>query len=260
MFNLFRTPYLDVDDGVNLGGSDDVILPDDFMPETKEEAELQTEDTTSTDPEITAEQPRFKVKYNHEEKELGYDEAVPLIQKGMNYDKLQQQFNTIQNDPRLSKADRIAQVSQMLGYQTDDELLDALYNTYYETTAQKNNSSPDLERARHELQREKETINKEKQTMEQQKQRNSMYERLFQNFPNIKVEEIKPETWTKVHNGMDLTAAYVEQRNQELEAKVKILTQNSKNEKKAPVNGATTHGGDNPTGQDPFEMGFDSIK
>ncbi len=259
MFKMFKTPYLDGDDGVNLGGSDDVILPDDFTPGTEEETG-EVKDTTQTDPEVTMEQPKIKIKYNHEEKELGYDEAVPLIQKGMNYDKLQEKFDSIQNDPRLSKYERVTQVSQLLGYQTDDELLDALYNTYYETTAQKNNSSPDLERARHELQREKETIDKEKQTMEQQKQRNAMYDRFYQNFPNIKVEEIKPETWTKVRNGMDLTAAYVEQRNQELEAKVKILTQNSKNEKKAPVNGATAHGGDNPTGQDPFEMGFDSIK
>ncbi len=260
MFKMFRTPYLSEDDGVNLGGSDDVILPDDFTPETKEESELQTEDTTSTDPEITAEQPRFKVKYNHEEKELGYDEAVPLIQKGMNYDKLQQQFNTIQNDPRLTKYERVQQVSQMLGYQTDDELLDALYNTYYEQTAQNKGLTPEQARKEHELSERENKLNQKESTEQEKVQRNQMYDRFFQNFPNAKVEEIKPETWTKVRNGMDLTAAYVEQRNQELEAKVKILTQNSKNEKKAPVNGATAHGGDNPTGQDPFEMGFDSVK
>ena len=101
---------------------EDAILPDDFdMEDTSTQEESQTEeglelesDTTQTEeqtdpieePEVPA---KFKVKFNHEEKELGYDEAVPLIQKGMNYDKLQERLQALESDPRLSYVEKQAE-------------------------------------------------------------------------------------------------------------------------------------------------------
>lgn len=74
----------------------------------------------------------------------------------------------------------------------------------------------------------------------------SMYNRFTKQFPDVKAEMIKPETWAKVSDGMDVTTAYIEQRNQDLETELKTLKQNATNEVKAPISGVSTHG-TNPT-------------
>lgn len=71
-----------------------------------EVTEVQTAQPEAVEPEAPAEgevapavdPPKFKVKYNKEEKELEYDEAVPLIQKGMNYGKLETRLEELQKE------------------------------------------------------------------------------------------------------------------------------------------------------------------
>ena len=87
---------------------------------------------------------KLKIKYNHKEMEIPEDEAIPLIQKGMNYDKLQERYNAIQNDPRLSRYQKIEQISKLLSYQSDEQLIDALYQNYYQLTAQRRNYSQQI--------------------------------------------------------------------------------------------------------------------
>jgi hypothetical protein len=56
-------------------------------PEPAPEPEPSPEPGTPPAPEPTPAPPPIRVKYNHQEMELPYDEAVTHIQKGMNYDK-----------------------------------------------------------------------------------------------------------------------------------------------------------------------------
>lgn len=244
---------------------ENILLPDDFAPDTAQpQAEEETQEAVETveDTKLTEtveEQPKVRLKYNHEEKEYSLDDVVPLAQKGLNYDKLQEKFNAIQANPALSKYSKVQEISSLLGYQSDDELLDDLYKTYYNNTAKEEGLTPEQVKKEHELNQKEKVVNA-KVLEEQKKQKDTeMYIRFMDKFPNIKTEDIKPETWAEVHGGMDLTAAYIEQRNKELESKVKILEQNNKNTKKAPVGSVTTHG-DTQTNVDPFEIGFDSIR
>lgn len=55
------------------------------QPEAEAQADVQG---TQTGVENTENQPKFKVKYNKEEKELTIDEAREFAEKGMNYDKV----------------------------------------------------------------------------------------------------------------------------------------------------------------------------
>lgn len=240
---------------------DDFILPDDDLPvddsAEPEADEIEVEETT---PEPEPEPYKLKIKYNHEDMEIPEDEAIPLIQKGMNYDKLQERYNQIQNDPRLSKYDKVSQVSQLLGYQSDDQLIDALYQNYYQLTAQQRGLTPQQIQKEHELNQEQERLQQEKQSAQQRQERSAMYDRFLTSFPDVQTKDIKPETWEKVRAGMDLTTAYVEQQNAELREKYKVLEQKMKNKNTAPVSGVTTHGATNTQGKDPFEMGFDSVK
>lgn len=241
---------------------EDIILPDDDTtdeePAEPQAGEEPAEDTTP-EADTKPEPYKLKIKYNHEEMEIPEDEAIPLIQKGMNYDKLQERYNAIQNDPRLSRYQKVEQISKLLGYQSDEQLIDALYQNYYQLTAQQRGLTPEQIRKEHELNQERERLQREKEVAQQQQQANAMYERFLQSFPNVQPQDIKPETWEKVRNGMDLTAAYVEQRNQELETQLKLLKQKEKNKNQAPVGGVTQHGSTDTQGKDPFEMGFDSV-
>jgi hypothetical protein len=258
-------------------GAEDMILPEDFKPETTPEAGTEVKsDTPASEekaPETVADKVTVetdyspflkalseKAKFNHQPVEIkSIDDVVANYQKGMNYDKLQEKLNAIQNDPRLGKFDKVVEAGKLLGYQTEDELIEMLFNTYYESQAQTQGLTPEQIKKDYELtQRENAQTAKEKHAQQTQ-QRDETYNRFFQAYPNVQVKDIKPETWAKVRAGVDLVAAFAEQRNQELEAKLRIQEQNKKNESRAPVGGTTNHGAGEPGVKDPFIEGFDSV-
>jgi hypothetical protein len=78
----------------------------------------QQVESTETNPVTTQESNFFEVKYNKEPVKVSYDEAPTYIQKGMNYDKVQQQVQQYQQ--------RLEDLSQFFGYQTEDEVWQAL--------------------------------------------------------------------------------------------------------------------------------------
>lgn len=91
LFKKFRAPYLDADDGVNLGGGEpapDTELSTDTEPEPEPQGGNEPEPTTEPEPMPEPQLPQsIKVKFNHREMELPYEEAVTHIQKGMVFDK-----------------------------------------------------------------------------------------------------------------------------------------------------------------------------
>ena len=254
LFNFSMAPYMDSDSEIG-GGSDDfsdVILDDNESTETNTDSlEENTdnnigtetvEDTNQT--ETVAESPKVKLKYNHEEKEYSLDDVVPLAQKGLNYDKLQERLNELQNNPALSKYGKVEEVSKLLGYQTDDELIEALYQTHYERTAEAQGLTPAQIQKEYELSQKERQLSQKEQVESQKQKETEMYSKFATNFPDVKAEMIKPETWEKVNNGMDLSTAYTMQQNQDLMNELKIFKQNAENLKKAPVSSVSTHGSD----------------
>lgn len=265
MFNFksFKQPYLNADNEIG-GGSEDLdsfTLENDTSEVT--ETETTTEETTETvedtkPTETVTEGPKMKLKYLHEEKEYPEDEVRTLAQKGLNYDRLQEKFEAIQNNPALAKYSKVEEISKLLGYQTDDELLDALYQTHYERTAETQGLTPAQIQKEHELaQKERALVEKETSSAQQQRT-NKMYADFATNFPDTKAEMIKPETWEKVNAGMDLSTAYTQQQNKDLMAELAVFKQNAKNSTKAPIGAVSTNGSDT-TKTDYFMDGFDSI-
>lgn len=209
--------------------------------------------------------PKIKVQYNHEEKELTYDEAAPLIRKGMNYDKLQQQLATLRADPRPGKYDQLVEAGKLLGFGSDDALLEALLTTYYNNAATEQGVTPEQVRRETELKRREEALRRQEQekldAASRQKAAEEMYDRFVAAYPTVKPTDIKPETWALVRQGMDLTAAYQQQLYREILAENQRLKQSlrhTQNAKAAPVGSVTIHGSAEPAAQDPFLLGFDS--
>lgn len=267
LFKPFRQPYLDAPDEIGGGsdGFDDVVEEssedsmevEEVATETEQSTEkVETPSTESEDAQKKEEQPKFKIKFNHQEEEISYEDAVPLIQKGRNYDKLQERLNELQSNPALSKYSKVQEVSALLGYQTDDELIEALYQTHYQRTAEEKGLTPAQVRKEHELAQKEKSLTEKETAAQKQARESEMYSRFAENFPDVKAEMIKPETWVKVNAGMDLTTAYTQQVNEDLQNELKILKQNQANSKKAPISSVSKHGAE-PTVSDPFLEGFD---
>ncbi len=110
----------------NFFGDDDVTAEAETSieaPETTEESEDKPVETPEEEsPEqVAGEQndeaastPFLTVTYNKEKKDLTQEEAVTLAQKGMNYDKLQSQYESVkQKESLLNEISRLAQLNGM---------------------------------------------------------------------------------------------------------------------------------------------------
>lgn len=267
-------------------GSEDAILPDDYTPESSVEDvtsddEVDTNETESNDIEQTEEQtqeenpteqleqqesPTFKIKYNKEEQEISYDDAVPLIQKGMNYDKLQERINQFENDPGLSLLNELAQEAGM----TIPDYVEAIRQEREQRELDEliqQNIPEEYAKEMLESRKFRQQLQEEREAAQQKEKENADFKDFFDYFNQVNgrmfdstKDQIPQEVFDLNAQGMPLKYAYMEHHNKELQAKVQRLTQNQTNKEKAPITGTTVHGSQEVASQDPFEMGFDSIK
>lgn len=254
---------------------DDMILPDDFQagPEAEEVTEEAFETPVdavvdTNEPEQAEEAPEiptFKVKYNHEEQEISYDDAIPLIQKGMNYDKVQERLQALETDPRLAFVEELAREENM----TVDQYLNAV-NEYREqerlNQLVQQNIPEELAREILETRKFRDEIKTEKQTKAEEEKRNADFQQFFDYFkqangrdfvPNK--DEIPQEVWSANANGVPLKYAYMEHHNNELKSQLQVFKQNESNATKAPIGGVSTHGSTETAAEDDFMRGFNSI-
>jgi hypothetical protein len=266
------------------GGEEDAILPDDYVAESnpfeeesldpfadqvETETELDTYETEEVDAgqeeqSLTPEQLRFKVKYNHEEQELGYDEAVPLIQKGMNYDKLQERIGQLESDPRMSFVEELANEQGM----DVNEYLEAFRNHREESKLQElvqQNIPEEYAREMLESRKYREQQKAEQKTKEEEATKNKDFGEFFEYFKqandrdfNSTTDKIPQEVWDLNAQGVPIKFAYMQHHSNELRNQLKTLKQNEQNTKRAPIGSLTTYGGDEQSSEDAFMRGFNS--
>ena len=254
----------------------DYILPDDYEEEAEDtteaeteelevgdeaEATEETEEESKEEAEVTKEVAEslddLEVKYLHEVKKLKdipKDELKTLVQKGMNHDRIAEKF-TLANE-KLEKLNLLGSLYGM----SDAEVVDALFNRYYEDTADKEGLRPEQVKARVEA--------------DQKAITQKMYDRFVQKFPDVNAKDVPQEVYDAVRfAGEDLTKAYEDYLKQstisakdseinklnsrlaELEGKLKTFTQNETVKKKAVVK-PTSNNGSDEVGDDDFLMGL----
>lgn len=244
--------------------ADDIDLPIDESENTNEEETVEELKEQSTS-EVAEEPLRFKVKYNHEEQELGYDEAVPLIQKGMNYDKLQEKLTQFESDPRLALIEELASENNM----TTEEYISAVKEHKEQEKLNQliqQNIPEELAREILETRKLREEINSEKQTKVEEEKKNADFTDFFQYYKEANGKEydhnndpIPQEVWQANQNGVPLKYAYMEHQLSQLQSQMKTIKQNEENAKRAPIGGLTQHGSNSPEAEDDFMRGFNSI-
>ena len=257
---------------------EDAILPDDYQeapPQAEESFETPvSEEVDTLETEQTEEQAEearqeaiqaLKVKYNKEEMEIPLDDAIPLVQKGLNYDKTLERLQALESDPRLSFVEELAQeqnmsvpeyleaVQQMREQQRLDELL-------------QQNIPEEYAREMLESRRFREQLEAEKKAKAAEEQKNAEFQEFFDSYRQFNgkdfvpgTDEIPQEVWEAHASGTPLKYAFMEHQMKELQSQVKVLQQNKQNEQKAPVGSVSAHGSQSVESEDEFLRGFNSI-
>jgi hypothetical protein len=215
----------------------ETVIPETVIPETTASETTQVVDNTNLATEVITEQPKIKIKYNHEEREIPYDEAVQHIQKGLNYEKgierakaetyqqARDSYIAEQNYEWMGKPITTeAQYKQAL---SEKETYDNLQNQ-----ALPEEVISELLESR----REREERNQEKLTQKQQQQKDAECRDFFDYFATENGRSFDPDkdtipdaVWKSVEeNGKSLTDAYQLHELKQTKAKLNEIAKGNK--------------------------------
>ena len=212
-----------------------------------------------------------KVKYNGESVNIdNIDDLITNFQKGLNYDKKQEQYENLQN----SKVEQyVSKKAKELGM-TVDEYIDQVENYEREQEKEKekarleemiNNGVPEdvakeviaTSQLRKQLQEKENQLKEQEEKAKAENNKNKQYADFVEQFPNVKPEDIPKEVFEKAQSS-DLVSAYKDWLITDLQTKLQIKEQNEKNANSAI--GSVTETGQTKK-QEPVDMfleGFDS--
>ena len=256
----------------------DYILPDDYVEEeetqsdedveetevetleeeVEETEEVETDEEVEDDNDNTIEESPLsdlEVKFLKENKKLGEfdrEELKTFIQKGMNQDRLQEKFESVNEINTQYK--ELAEMFNM----NEKELLDNLKNQYFTSKAEEEG------RAVKDVINEYNSNHKDRETL--------MYERFVKKYNDVDIDKIPQEVLDRVKNGEDLVDAYernikdmsisekdteisqLKDKITELEKAIKVSKQNKKIKSKSVVK--KTSGSDKSDNKDDFLQGL----
>jgi hypothetical protein len=254
---------------------EDLILPNDYeegqdyhLPSDDEEDDFQEEkedissNEDSTPSEESEEEKMFRIRFNHEDLEIPHSEAIELIQKGKNYEKISSRLEAIEADPRLSFVERLAEENDMSVEEFLSEWEEQRQQSQLEELIA-NNIPEELAIEIMEARQDREERRREKAEAEAKAKEESEFNEFFSQFELLNGRPYQPgkdivpaEVWEAQAQGVPLKYAYLQHFNTELSNKVKILEQNQTNSTRSPVGSTTQFGTKNKEVSDPFLEGF----
>lgn len=252
--------------------------PKEISVDSDDESESIPTDTESEEKEEEIDYKPFleaiskKAKYNKESIQVdSMDDVINNFQKGLNYDKMVEKLNNLENSKVFSY---VSQKASQLGM-TVEEYMDSVeqYEKEQEQVHQQEkidemvlNGVPEeiakevvaTSQLRKELQEEKNKLEKEKQEREANENKNKEYAEFLEAFPNVKAEDIPREVFLNAQKS-NLKTAYLEWQNAELQKQIEINKTNSKNATSS-VGSTTQYGAkDETANSDLFLEGFNSV-
>lgn len=238
---------------------------------TPNETEEGKTDDSTVDYKPLLEALSKKVKYNGESVNIdNIEDLITNYQKGLNYDKKQEQYESLQN----SKVEQyVSKKAKELGMSVD-EYIDQVENYEREQEKEKekarleemiNNGVPEdvakeviaTSQLRKQLQEKENQLKEQEEKQKAENDKNKQYADFVEQFPNVKPEDIPKEVFENAQSS-NLVAAYKDWLIKDLETKLQIKEQNEKNAKSAI--GSVTESGNTKKQEpiDPFLEGFDS--
>lgn len=230
-------------------GFEDTEVTEPTPGEEQEVEENSQEETVTENPQT------LKIKYNKEEKELTLEEATILAQKGLNYDKIVEKLSGYENNRGLGYLNKLAaqsgkSVEELVDFWEQQEQQEEL-NQLVQANIPEEYAKEILENRKFRQSLE------EKQRHEQEKSKQDQeFKDFFNQFPNVKPEEIPSEVWEANKEGTPLRIAMMEYNYKKLETENAQLKNNQKNLLKGNPGGVT--GKQHNESYDAFLDGFDS--
>ena len=237
--------------------------------ENGEENQTEPKEESKEDFKSLLDELSKKVKYNKESVQIeSIDDVVNNYQKGLNYDKLVEKLNNLENSKAMSYINNKAEELGM----SVDEYMDQVEN--YEKEQQKQREQEKLEdmiangvpedvakeviatsQLRKELQAEKNKLEKEKKEKQDKESKDKEYADFIKEFPEIKPDDIPKEVFAEAENS-SLREAYMKYQLEEQKKQIEILKKQNEN-KSSSVGSTTEFGGKENKSSDPFLAGFD---
>jgi len=174
---------------------------------TQPQVETAQETTEATAPQT------IKVKYNKKEMELPYDEAVTYVQKGMNYDKVNEELQSLKNDEALKFLDSVAFEYGVSRTEVAKKWKDELTANKVSEYAEKNSIPEEIAKELLEAKQEREHFKQQYQSIEQQKKAQELIDNQIKDFreayPDVKDADIPDGVLENCkENGIPLKIAY----------------------------------------------------
>ena len=242
--------------------------------ETNEDSEpSETQEDNSEDEKVDfkplLEELSKKVKYNKENVSIeSLEDLINGYQKGLNYDKIQEKLENLQNSKAetyiRNKADELGitvdeYMDQVEDYEKKqkeererERLEEMVENGVPEDLAREVIATAEL---RKQLQQKENELKEKEEASRQKEKEDKEYEDFLKNFPDVNPDDIPKEVFEDAENS-DLSTAYMKYKLKDLENKLKVAKQNEENS-------ASTVGGVTDTGptkenhsDDPFLDGF----
>jgi len=222
------------------------------QPKAEEETEAEEEDETTAETETEAEEPAeetesadekkadelFELKHLGETKSYTRDEMKALAQKGLDYDRIRAEIDTLKAEKE--NGNEFEQFVKELAEQ-QKTTPDALIENMRVKALMLNDRSLTAAQARERVQAD---VKQRRDAAAAEQQRKDSFKRFAENHPDVKADAIPKEVWDDVHKGMDISDAYekhskaeesrqLSERLKELEAENKALKDNAKNAKRS---------------------------
>ena len=242
--------------------------------ETNEDSEpSETQEDNSEDEKVDfkplLEELSKKVKYNKENVSIeSLEDLINGYQKGLNYDKIQEKLENLQNSKAetyiRNKADELGitvdeYMDQVEDYERQqkeerekERLAEMVENGVPEDLAKEVIATAEL---RKQLQAKENELKEREEATKKKEKEEQEYQDFLKNFPDVNPDDIPKEVFEDAENS-DLSSAYMKYKLKDLENQLKVAKQNEENS-------ASTVGGVTETGttqenhtKDPFLEGF----
>lgn len=234
--------------------------------ETEEETEPndveETDETDENTNESDEPEETMMLKYNHEEKDYTLSEVKGLAQKGMNYDKVVEKLNTLEESPSIQFVEQQARANDM----SVKEYIQATHDYQKQLEVDKLVEAGNTEDVAKELidkryaekQAKLDKEDADKEQLGRDTEQKDLDE-FLETFPDVKADEIPSEVFKLAEDkNLSLTDAMFRIENQRMAKEMKTMKRKASNKKKAPLTkGVTDHGADKVAKVDPDLDGWD---
>ena len=222
-------------DGDDGGGAAD-------QPDAVDEPDEPEQQDGGEPNEADSEPTTLEINHLGEIKTVTLDEAKPLVQKGMDYDRIKQQRDGFKAKIGDYEA-FLSELSSVAGA-TPEQVIDltrARMLVNREAAAGKTISEAEAlirvqrERATkaQEPAAEADNAQKEAKPAEAETRNRESFQRFAQNFPDVKAADIPKEVWDGFRDGGDLVGLYAIHQNKQLQQRIAVLEQNTKNKERS---------------------------